>query len=123
MIGYFKKNMSKIPVDNGSSLNKLIAIKIIALTNITLIETSVLVVYPSLVYSIYYPPLLCTYCDVSKICLPPMYNVIIESFPNDQIPPKLFVSINSTDIYISSDKFVMNGPISMEVRFNTSPLS
>jgi hypothetical protein len=36
------KNMSKIPVDNGSSLNKLITIKIISLTNITLIETSVL---------------------------------------------------------------------------------
>jgi hypothetical protein len=46
MIGYFRKNMSKIPVDNGSSLNKLITLKIIALTNITLIETSVLVVYP-----------------------------------------------------------------------------
>jgi hypothetical protein len=38
--------MSKIPVDNGSSLNKLITIKIIALANIALIETSVLVVYP-----------------------------------------------------------------------------
>jgi hypothetical protein len=39
--------MFKIPVDNGSSLNKLIAMKIIALTNITLIETStVLAVYP-----------------------------------------------------------------------------
>jgi hypothetical protein len=47
MIGYFLKNMSKIPVDNGSSLNKLIALKIVALTNITLIETSVLLaVYP-----------------------------------------------------------------------------
>jgi hypothetical protein len=42
----------------------------------------------------------------------------IECSPNDQIPPKLFVSINSTDIYISSDKFVMNGAITMEVRFN-----
>jgi hypothetical protein len=46
MIEYFQKNMSKIPVDNGSSLNKLITLKIIALTNITLIETSVLAVYP-----------------------------------------------------------------------------
>jgi hypothetical protein len=47
MIQYFQKNMSKIPVDNGSSLNKLIKIKIIALNNIiTLIETSVLAVYP-----------------------------------------------------------------------------
>jgi hypothetical protein len=45
MIQYFQKNMSKIPVDNGSSLNKLITVKIIALTNITLIiETSVSVV-------------------------------------------------------------------------------
>jgi hypothetical protein len=41
-----KKNMSKIPGDNGSSRNITITIKIIALTNITLIETSVLVVYP-----------------------------------------------------------------------------
>jgi hypothetical protein len=37
--------MSNIPGDNGSSLNKLITIKIIALTNITVIETSVSVVY------------------------------------------------------------------------------
>jgi hypothetical protein len=51
-----------------------------------------------------------------------MYNPI-ECSPNDQIPPKLFVSINSTDIYISSNKFVMNGPVSMEVRFNIFPLS
>jgi hypothetical protein len=50
-----------------------------------------------------------------------MYNPI-ESSPNDQIQPKLFVSINSTDIYISSDKFVLNRSISMEVRFNTFPL-
>jgi hypothetical protein len=46
MIGYFQKNMSKIPDDKGSSLNKLITLKIIALTIITLIETSVLVLYP-----------------------------------------------------------------------------
>jgi hypothetical protein len=43
-----------------------------------------------------------------------MYNPI-ESSPNDQIPPKLFVSMNSTDIYISSGKFVLNKSISMEV--------
>jgi hypothetical protein len=42
-----------------------------------------------------------------------MYNPIAFS-PNDQIPPKLFVSINSIDIYISSDKFVLNKSISME---------
>jgi hypothetical protein len=46
MIGYFRKNMSKIPGDNGSSLSKLITLKIIALPNIALIETSVSVVYP-----------------------------------------------------------------------------
>jgi hypothetical protein len=46
MIEYFRKNMSKIPVDNGSSLNITMTLKIIALTNITLIETSVLAVYP-----------------------------------------------------------------------------
>jgi hypothetical protein len=38
--------MSKIPGDNGSSLNIPITLKIIALTNIILIETSVSVVYP-----------------------------------------------------------------------------
>jgi hypothetical protein len=97
MIGYFRKNMSKIPDDNGSSLNKLITLKIIALKNVTLIETSVSVVYLLVYYSIYYPPLLCTSCDVSKICLPPMY-IQIECSQNDQIPPKRFVSINSTDI-------------------------
>jgi hypothetical protein len=47
MIGFFKEqNTSKIPGDNWSSLNKLITIKIVALTNITQIETSILVVYP-----------------------------------------------------------------------------
>jgi hypothetical protein len=40
----FWKKTSNIPVDNGSSLNIPITIKIIALTNLTLIETSVLVV-------------------------------------------------------------------------------
>jgi hypothetical protein len=84
----FRKNMSKIPVANGSSLNKLITLKIEVLANITITKTSVLVVYLLVYYSIYYPPLLCTSCNISKICLPPMYNVI-ESSPNDQIPPKL----------------------------------
>jgi hypothetical protein len=36
--------MSKIPDDNGSSVNKLITLKINVLANITLIETSVSVV-------------------------------------------------------------------------------
>jgi hypothetical protein len=37
MIGYFRKNMSKKPGDNGSSLNITITLKNIALANITLI--------------------------------------------------------------------------------------
>ena len=44
MIGFFE-NMSYIPVDNGSSLTITITIKIIALTNRTIIKTSVLVLY------------------------------------------------------------------------------
>jgi hypothetical protein len=44
MIRLFGKKTSNIPVDNGSSLNIPITIKIIALTNRTLIETSVLIV-------------------------------------------------------------------------------
>jgi hypothetical protein len=40
----FEKKTSNIPIDNGSSLNIPITIKIISLTNRTLIETSVLVV-------------------------------------------------------------------------------
>jgi hypothetical protein len=45
MIGYFWKNTSKIPVDNGSSLNIPPITKIInALTNITLVDNTVLFV-------------------------------------------------------------------------------
>jgi hypothetical protein len=44
IIGIFGKKTSNIPVDNGSSLNIPITINIIALTYITLIETSVLLV-------------------------------------------------------------------------------
>ena len=40
----FLKNTSNIPVDNGSSLNMPITIKIIALTYIKLIATSILLV-------------------------------------------------------------------------------
>jgi hypothetical protein len=47
----------------------------------------------------------------------------IEYSPNDQISPKLFSLIERTIIYISSDKFVLNRLISMELRFNTFPLS
>jgi hypothetical protein len=107
---------------NQNPVNKLITLKINVLANITITKTSVLVVYLLVYHSIYYPPLLCTSCDVSKICLSPMYNVV-EFSPNDQIQPKLFVSINSADIYISSDKFVLNKSIYMELRFNTFPLS
>ena len=44
MIGFSEKNTSYIPVDNVSSLNVKIRIKIIALTNRILIETSVIFV-------------------------------------------------------------------------------
>jgi hypothetical protein len=37
MIGFFGKKKSNIPVDNGSSLNIPITIKIIAIANVTLI--------------------------------------------------------------------------------------
>jgi hypothetical protein len=57
-----------------------------------------------------------------KICLPSLYN-LIEFFPNDQNTLKLFSSIKRTNTYISSNKFVLNRLISMEVRFNTFPLS
>jgi hypothetical protein len=122
MIRYIRKNTSMMPVGNGSSLNIPITIKIIALTNRTLIETSVLVLYLLLHYLIFNPPLLCTSSWRFEIRLPPTYN-LIEFSPNDQIQPKLFVPINSTDIYISSHKFVLNRSISMEVRFDTFPLS
>jgi hypothetical protein len=48
---------------------------------------------------------------------------LIEFSPNDQNTPKLFVPIKSTDIYISSNKYVLNRSLPMEVRFNTFPLS
>ena len=44
MIGFFGKNRSYIPGGNGSSLNIPITIEIVALTNITVIETSVIFV-------------------------------------------------------------------------------
>jgi hypothetical protein len=54
MIRFFKKkNMSKIPVDNGSSLNKLITQRIIVLTNITMIETSVYTPIETSVLAVY----------------------------------------------------------------------
>ena len=55
MIGFFEKNRSYIPGDNGSSLNIPITIKIIALANITVIETCVLLaLYLLLVHYLIY---------------------------------------------------------------------
>jgi hypothetical protein len=119
---YFRKKTSNIPVDNGSSLNIPVTIKIIALSNITLIETSVLVVYLLLYYLIFNPPLSCTSSWRFEVCLPSLYILIIFS-PNDQNTLKLFVSIKRTNIYISSNKFVLNRLIPMEVQFDTFPLS
>jgi hypothetical protein len=118
----FQKKTSNMPVDNGSSLNIPITIKIIALANRTLIETSVLLLYLLLYYLIFNPPLLCTSSWLFEICLPSLYN-LIEFSPNDQNTRKLFVPIKRTNIYILSDKFVLNRSISMEVRFDTFPLS
>jgi hypothetical protein len=122
MIRYIRKNTSIMPVDNGSSQNGPITVKIIALTHLTLIETSVSVLYLLLHYLIFNPPLLCTSSWRFEICLPSLYD-LIEFSPNDQIQAKLFLPINSTDIYISSHKFVLNRSISMEVRLSTFPLS
>jgi hypothetical protein len=57
-----------------------------------------------------------------EICLPSLY-ILIEFSPNNQNTLKLFVSIKRTNIYISSDKYVLIRLISMEVRFDTFPLS
>jgi hypothetical protein len=58
-----------------------------------------------------------------EICLPSLY-ILIEFSPNDQNTLKLFVPIKLANIYISSNyKFVFIRSISMEVRFDTFPLS
>jgi hypothetical protein len=57
-----------------------------------------------------------------EIRLPSLY-ILIEFSPNDQNTPKLFVPIKRTNIYISSNKFVLNRSISMEVQFDIFPLS
>ena len=57
-----------------------------------------------------------------EIRLPPIYN-LIEFSPNDQIQPNFFSLIKRIDIYISSYKLLLNRLISMEVRFNTFPMS
>ena len=61
-----RENTSNILFENGPSLNILITIKIIALTNIILIETTVLLVYLLLCYLIFNFPLLCTSCGNLK---------------------------------------------------------
>ena len=119
---FFRKNTSYIPGDNGSSLNIPITIKIIALTNRTIIKTTVSLLYLLVHYLIFNPPLLCTSSWRFEICLPPIYDLIAFS-PDDQIQPKLFVPIKGTNTYISSNRFVLNRSISMELRFNTFPLS
>ena len=121
-ISIFVPNTSNMPVENGCSLNIPITIKIIALTNITLIETSVLALY-LLVHSLIFNfPLLCTSSWRFEICLPVIYDLIAFS-PNDQIQPKFFTFVKSTNIYILSYKRMLNRAISMEVRFNTFPSS
>jgi hypothetical protein len=57
-----------------------------------------------------------------EIYLPSLYD-LIEFSPNDQNTPKLFLSNKRTNIYILSNKYVLIRSISMEVRFNTFPLS
>ena len=83
---FFFQNTSNIPVDNGSCLNIAITIKIIALNNTTVIDTSVSVLYLLLYYSIRNPPLLCTSCDISKfdsLCI----RTSLENSPSVQINP------------------------------------
>ena len=54
-----------------------------------------------------------------RMCLPSTI-ILIAFFPNDQIQPKFYVFVKSTDINISSIWFVLNGAILMELRFITS---
>ena len=51
---------------------------------------------------------------IARNCLPRTY-ILIKKIPNDQITPKFFVSITSTNIYISSVNFVLNGSILMDL--------
>ena len=92
------------------------------MTNIIIIETSVLALYLLIHYLILNSSLLCTSSWRFEICLPPIYDPI-EFSPNDLIQSKLFVSINGIDIYISSHKLLLNRLISMEVRLSTFPFS
>jgi hypothetical protein len=57
-----------------------------------------------------------------KICLPSLYT-LIEFPPNYQNTLKLFVSIKCTNIYISSNKFVLNRSVPIEVQLIIFPLS
>ena len=119
---FFQQYTSNMPVDNGSSPNITTGMKIIAYANIIVSVTSVLAVYLLVHYLIFNFPLLCTSSWRFEIRLPPMYN-LIEFSPDDQITPKLFSSLNSTNIDISSYKRMLNRSIAMEVRFNTFPFS
>ena len=60
------KNTSNTPVDNESSLNITITVKIIELTDITIIEISVQALYLLVYNLIFNLPLLCTSCGNSK---------------------------------------------------------
>ena len=80
IIGFFpRKYVPNIPVDNGSYFNEPKTIKIIALTYVVMMETSLILLYPLLYHSIHNPSLLCTSCDDSKICLPSLYK--LTKFP------------------------------------------
>jgi hypothetical protein len=58
------------------------------------------------------------YRDMSSKLFCVLYCTVDPCFTNE-----LSVSINHIDIYISSGKFILNGPILMELRFITFPLS
>ena len=81
IILFYLKNTSNIPVDDGSSLNIPITVKIIALANVTVIETSVLALYLFIHSLIFNSPLLCTSSWRFEICLPPIY-ILIAFSPN-----------------------------------------
>ncbi|OEU19907.1 hypothetical protein FRACYDRAFT_216987 [Fragilariopsis cylindrus CCMP1102] len=87
-----------------------------------MVNTSVPVLYLSLYYSIRNPLLLCTSCGDPKFTFPSLYN-LTEFSPNDQITLKILLPIERTEIFNSSDTFVLNRLISMEVRSNEFPLS
>jgi hypothetical protein len=66
MIGYFRENTSKIPGDNGSSLNITVTKIINTLNNITMIKTSVPVVFLPVYYGGF--PLEPVFLNASRRC-------------------------------------------------------